>query len=110
MTNYNQIMETLERELIGRNVQVILDYLDGPNKLVFKDRLEDAVYETRIGNVKRIGQNDEDSVEDLRLGFTNSEITLSGYGLTLEKSRLESGFLLGDGLDNPLLLKLEEVK
>ena len=106
MTNYNQIMETLERELIGRNVRVTLDYLDGPNKLIFKDRLEDAFYETETGNVKRV----VDSADALRLKFSNGEVTLSGYELSLRNSGLESGFFLGDGLDRPLLLKLEEVK
>ena len=98
-------METLERELIGRTVRVTLDYLDGPNKLVFRDRLEDAFYETETGNAKRVN-----SAEALRLKFSNGEITLSGYELRLGESKLESGFFLGDGLDRPLLLKLEEVK
>ena len=99
-------METLERELIGRDVRVTLDYLDGPNKLVFSGRLEDAVYEAETSDVKRV----VDSADALRLKFSNGEVTLSGYELSLRNSGLESGFFLGDGLDKPLLLKLEVIK
>lgn len=106
MTHYNHLMETLERELVGKNVRVTLDYLDGPNELVFNGILEDAVYETESGDVKRV----TDIADALRLKFSNGQVTLSGHELRLFRSRLENGFLLGDGLDKPLLLKLEEVK
>ena len=101
MTDYNVLMKTLEEELMGQNIKVILDYLDSPNEIVFKDRLEDAFCITDNGNVKRVENTDKDPVNSLRLNFKNGEVTLSGYNLQLVKSRAESSYFLGDGLNRP---------
>jgi hypothetical protein len=111
--DYNEIMEFIEGNFVGKNMNVHVTAGDGPDVLTYCGKLEDAFYEVtkttgrkitvedaeagRVPKeeredlkVKRIDANSQDvryDVDFIRLKFEGLETKLSGHGLSLGSVR-----------------------
>ncbi len=135
MTDYNEIMESIEDDLLGKNITVRFSG-NGREEFISKaGKLEDAFYEVReikrakysvediqagknlpedevkyLDKEKRVPEDSnglEYEVDVLHLEFEHAKTTIDGSGLGIVKDPVKPNqYFLSSGFNPPLLLNL----